>query len=315
MLGFDPKIVVTAAAGRLRERPPLVVAGSDESDVLTQRLLYRGVKAYAVGHGCAVYWHSGDDGSVTSLATTFVPRHELLLSDPGGGDGVDLSMDALGLAEDFSVLDALVAGYETWIDGLSEPSTTLTSEQMATLDRHVLEAREAAQRMRTGIDLLRTDAAVRQAFQLMNQAMSEQRRRQEHHRSGGLGDPPIDASPGMWRPFQMAFILVNLCGLADPEHRDRQIADLLGSPPGGKTEAYLGIIGVAIMLRRIRSPRAGGVSVLMRYTLRLLTLQQYQRAAGLVCALEMLRQRELPESKVVSIGLWGRASLDSEQRR
>ena len=128
---------------------------------------------------------------------------------------------------------------------------------------------------------MRTDENVRRAFQLTNLAMAQQRSRQEHHRGGRLGDPE-STDNASWRPFQIAFILTNLSGLADADHPDRDIADLLWFPTGGgKTEAYLGIIGIAILLRRLRDPKAAGVSVLMRYTLRLLTLQQYERATGL----------------------------------
>ncbi|MHB1009960.1 MAG: helicase-related protein [Propionibacteriaceae bacterium] len=103
----------------------------------------------------------------------------------------------------------------------------------------------------------------------------------------------------------MAFILMNLDGLASPESPDRQTADLLWFPTGGgKTEAYLGLIGFTILLRRLRNSGDAGVSVLMRYTLRLLTLQQFERAAGLICALESLRRVEMPDSKEISLGLW-----------
>ncbi len=94
-----------------------------------------------------------------------------------------------------------------------------------------------------------------------------------------------------WRAFQLAFILLNLPGIADPRDPHRETVDLLFFPTGGgKTEAYLGLSAFTIVLRRLRGT-GGGVSVIMRYTLRLLTLDQLARAAGLVCALELERQR------------------------
>src|SRR4051795_12470468 len=105
-----------------------------------------------------------------------------------------------------------------------------------------------------------------------------------------------------WRPFQLAFVLVNLPSLADPTHPERQLdtgtADLLFFPTGGgKTEAYLGLTAFTLAVRRLQGEVAGhsgegGVGVLMRYTLRLLTSQQFQRAATLICACEV-RRREL----------------------
>ena len=105
-------------------------------------------------------------------------------------------------------------------------------------------------------------------------------------------DLPIHRS---WRPFQLAFILLNIPSLTDLHHPDRSTAptataDLLWFPTGGgKTEAYLGLTAYTLAIRRLQGPIAGcsgdeGVAVLMRYTLRLLTLQQFQRASALLCA-------------------------------
>lgn len=300
---FAPEIVVRAVGGSIRERPASRSAALEELEVASQRLLFREVQSFGVGHGCAVEW---DGPRPEAIRTTFIPTHELLLSEASGGPS--LSMDALAADADLRVLDELVDGYEAWIAEVAK-SPGLDPVGRTTLARHAEDARAAADRMRAGIDVLRSDESARRAFQLMNAAMAQQRSRQEHHRAGRLGDPPT-TSTARWRPFQMAFILLNLRGLAQPDHPDRRIADLLWFPTGGgKTEAYLGIIGIAIMLRRLRDPRAGGVSVLMRYTLRLLTLQQYQRATGLICALEMQRLTHLPDTEPVSIGLWvGRQS-------
>lgn len=299
---FAPTLRARPVGGKLVERPPVTVAGSDEAELASQRLLFRDVRSFGVGHGCAVVWE-GEQPDL--IATTFLPQHELLLSEAAGGEGLDLSMDALAADDRFEVLETLVDQYESWIRGLEDAvGETLSSAERDTLEQHAAEAREAAERMHAGVRLLRDDAAVRQAFQLMNLAMAQQRTRQEWHRSGELGNPPSTAD-ARWRPFQIAFILTSLRGLADADHPDRQIADLLWFPTGGgKTEAYLGIIGIAILLRRIRDPEAAGVSVLMRYTLRLLTLQQYQRATGLICALEKVRSEHLPGTAEISIGLW-----------
>src|SRR5439155_24392147 len=103
-----------------------------------------------------------------------------------------------------------------------------------------------------------------------------------------------------WRPFQLAFVLLNLPSLVDASRPDRKLAELIYFPTGGgKTEAYLGLIAFVLLLRRIRgqgTPHEGrGVAVLLRYTLRLLTLDQLGRAATLICALEELRRRRPAE--------------------
>src|SRR5205807_4765542 len=123
-------------------------------------------------------------------------------------------------------------------------------------------------------------------------------------------DQPTNRS---WRPFQLAFILLNLPALTDLHHPERgadagAIADLLWFPTGGgKTEAYLGLTAYTLAMRRLQGTIAGrsgedGVAVIMRYTLRLLTLQQFQRAATLICACELIRQEDAQKT-------WGTTSF------
>ena len=91
----------------------------------------------------------------------------------------------------------------------------------------------------------------------------------------------------LWYPFQIAFILMSLRGIAYKEHDDNSVADLIWFPTGGgKTEAYLGVAAFTMILRRLRGEveEGLGVSVIMRYTLRLLTLQQFERVL-LLCKL------------------------------
>ncbi len=82
---------------------------------------------------------------------------------------------------------------------------------------------------------------------------------------------------------------------------------------GGKTEAHLGLAAFTLVLRRLRDPDPvhHGLPVLMRYTLRLLTLDQLGRAAALICALELERET-MPErlgTWPFEIALWvGRAA-------
>jgi len=135
--------------------------------------------------------------------------------------------------------------------------------------------------------------------------MQMQRSRQDWVRGGAVGAVGDGAGQG-WRPFQIAYILLNLPGLADADHEDRNIADLLWFPTGGgKTEAYLGLVAFTIVHRRLKDPEALGVAVIMRYTLRLLTIQQFERATMLLCSLERLRQRENDlGDRPFSIGLW-----------
>ena len=116
-----------------------------------------------------------------------------------------------------------------------------------------------------------------------------------------------------WRPFQIAFILMNLSGIVNPEHKDRDVVDLLYFPTGGgKTEAYLGLMAFVIANRRLRASDAseynadGGVTAMLRYTLRLLTTQQRDRITKMVVAAELIRQKTYPKygKEPISIGFW-----------
>ncbi|WP_369144456.1 helicase-related protein [Streptomyces sp. R44] len=317
---FQCGLTVRAADGSSAfvVRPAPVAAHDPE--VATSRLLHRHAPTFAVGHGCAAAWDwapppigmtESVDAAVPEVRSEFVPSVEVLLTDSNPEiDSSALSM--LGLAEgsDADVLDALkalAAGYEHWIDRKEAEAAALAGTPHAKPALAQVEScREALGRIREGIELLGDEPDVMRAFRLANRAMAEQRARSAWVKAGRVGLP--DPTAGSWRPFQIAFVLLCLAGIDDPGHHDRAVADLLWFPTGGgKTEAYLGLIAFTAFLRRIRrGTDGGGVTVLMRYTLRLLTLQQFERAAILVCAMEVLR-RDLPDelgTEEFSIGMW-----------
>ncbi len=194
---------------------------------------------------------------------------------------------------------AWIAGQEAAIGGLS-----LSAGQKQTADDLIIGAKVAAARIEQGIALLR-DGTCLEAFRIANRAMASAARQRF-----GIQDNirPEDVNAPKWRAFQLAFILMNLEGLFDPTSRGRKVVDLLFFPTGGgKTEAYLGLAAFALVVRRLKHPgiSSAGVSILMRYTLRLLTLDQLGRAAALMCALELERKgnKALGEWPF-EIGLW-----------
>ncbi|GAA1424352.1 helicase-related protein [Agrococcus citreus] len=304
---FRPEIEVSSIGGEFADRSPERLLGHLDADERSGALLYRKERNLAVGHGVAVTWE--EQHHVTHLATTFFPTHDLQLAEADRADIAGLEMPNLADAGSVDPLLHLVAKYEAWILEQRARIPDLPQVHQVAARKHLEEAERAAQRMRRGIALLEEDEVVGRAFRLMNQVMQEQRTRQEMIRQR-LTRPPTDIV-GAWRPFQIAFILLNLEGVASADSGDRDLADLLWFPTGGgKTEAYLGLIAITLLLRRLRgvgeNGDGGGVGVIMRYTLRLLTLQQFERAAGLICALEDLREREsdLKSREPFSIGLW-----------
>ncbi|MFD3623667.1 helicase-related protein [Streptomyces sp. NPDC058698] len=317
---FQCGLTVRAADGSdaFVERP--APAGAHDPEVATSRLLHRHAPTFAVGHGCAAEWDwtpspigvtdTAPEIAVAEVRSQFVPTVEVLLTD-SNPDIDDLALSMLGLAEKsdaeiLTALDVLVDGYGLWIARKAAEADELAGGPHEPPAREQVRAcHEALDRIREGIELLRTKPDLMKAFRLANHAMADQRARSAWVKGGRVGAP--DPTAGRWRPFQIAFVLLCLAGIDDPQHDDRGIADLLWFPTGGgKTEAYLGLIALTSFLRRIRKgPDGGGVTVLMRYTLRLLTLQQFERAAILLCAMEHLRRRtpELGQEEF-SVGMW-----------
>jgi hypothetical protein len=254
--------------------------------------------------------------SVPFVRTEFIPTHEVLLTESNPDiDDEALGMHGLGHGtrdEAVATLSRLLDGYEKWITARKKEAADLTgTEHAQTADQQIVLCGEAHARMRRGVALLAdtSQPAIFEAFCLANQAMAQQRARTAWIKDGRKGSP--NPKEGRWRPFQIAFMLLCLEGLVDPNHEERKLADLLWFPTGGgKTEAYLGLIAFTVFLRRLRDIVNGdGVTVLMRYTLRLLTLQQFERAATLICAMEHIRDaRKDLGTTPISIGMWVGAS-------
>lgn len=304
---FQPEITATtempAFVSRVAPRSHSI--GDDDLD--SYDLLFRDARRFAAGHGCAVDWERGPGEFREEIRTSLIPDYEVRLSTPrAAGAGTDLRMSTLAKASNTSGLRAMVDQYRAWIRERRDDASLLPHVLRAAAERHLALAEQAAVRIERGIKKIESDDDVARAFSLMNQAMMQQRARQDWIRSDGT-QPLGDGAEQAWRPFQIAFILLNLEGLADPESDDREKADLLWFPTGGgKTEAYLGLIALSILIRRLRNPKSRGVTAMMRYTLRLLTLQQFERASTLICALERIRLTDsrLSAGERISIGLW-----------
>ncbi|WP_030612562.1 helicase-related protein [Streptomyces sclerotialus] len=317
---FQTGLTVRAAnaSSAFVERPGALSAV--DSELETSRLLHRHAPTFAAGHGCAAVWDwtpppvgitDIERAGVAEVRTEFMPTHEVLLTDSNPEiDDRALTMSGLAEGSDSEViaaLEGLATGYERWIERKRDEAAALagTSYEKAAFVQ-VDSCVEALDRIREGIALLRDKPDLMQAFRLANQAMATQRARSAWVKGGRVGEP--DLASARWRPFQIAFVLLCLAGVDDPEHRDRGVSDLLWFPTGGgKTEAYLGLIALTTFLRRMRLGGAGGgVTVLMRYTLRLLTLQQFERAAILICAMERMRRQNPAElgHEEISLGMW-----------
>lgn len=295
-------------------RPNLLGLNTEEWDEQVADLQYRDAYELAVGHGVSTTTIDATDGAFHTVRTCWIPRAEVERVAPTLIPDVELGMEALSAVSDADeakrLLQPIVTHYRNWIDQQKQNIPGTPKKRKDTGDELLRRAGKVAERIEQGIAAL-SDPQVLEAFRIANRAMATAARR----RFGTMrGKDPAAVDAPAWRPFQLAFVLMNLPGIADPLHADREVVDLLFFPTGGgKTEAYLGLAAITLVLRRLRNPglSSAGVTVLMRYTLRLLTLDQLGRAATLVCALELERQKD--DAKLgpwpFEIGLWvGRAA-------
>ncbi|MEQ8850952.1 MAG: DISARM system helicase DrmA [Phycisphaerales bacterium] len=284
-------------------RPDLRGLKAAAWDEMVADLHFSDAPEYAAGHGVSAEWDVVD-GQCRVLRTAWMPTAEVEKTETVKLDGVELSMDALGSLADADAtskaLTPLVEHYRSWIDRQRGQLDGLSNTRRETAEELLRLAGIAADRIERGIKVLADDADVLDAFRVSNRSVSRALKKR------------LEIDSPRWRAFQLAFILLNLPGLADPKDVHRETVDLLFFPTGGgKTEAYLGLAAFAMVLRRLRNPEekghaGAGVSVMMRYTLRLLTLDQLGRAAGLVCALELERTEQAGRygEWPFEIGLW-----------
>jgi hypothetical protein len=309
-----------------------------EQDALA--MMYRHHVEFAVGHGVSVHVDTapGQPDRAIRVRTQVIPTYEVPQTTPPTSADVpelaDVVLDMKVPAElapgDIPArLAALPDAYARWIreqrDRIDDPAEGL-EEYRAVAEAAMDTCERTLARIRAGLDLLARYPQAAEAFRFMNRGMWLQRTRSlfaEQRRRGEKAFLAAIDVPGnrSWRPFQLAFILINLPGITDLAHDARSphpsaIADLLWFPTGGgKTEAYLGLTAYTLGIRRLQGVVAGhdgekGVAVLMRYTLRLLTLQQFQRASALICACETIRREALAAgdrrwgTAPFRIGLW-----------
>jgi Helicase conserved C-terminal domain len=308
--------------------PPYPTALSLQSDPEEEELalLYRNVPTFAIGHGAAAIWGSEEAGHVAWVGNSYLPSHSVPRVDFTLKSASDtLSLQRLSAIEgDVSVISSLyqfVDDYESWSDELRVTLSQISKPALSAAAGLLLgRISTSISRMRRGVDLLASDEHlnVRRAFALANRAMlmqmvhgSDQFAGKRKQWTAALPDEPDYASEALthsWRPFQLAFFLLTLESAAFDDSADRSVVDLIWFPTGGgKTEAYLALAAFTIFYRRLTAGDSGaGTTVITRYTLRLLTAQQFQRAATLVCACEGIRRLDPGTlgSRPISIGIW-----------
>ncbi|WP_200888993.1 DISARM system helicase DrmA [Aphanizomenon flos-aquae] len=340
---FQPELRVKSADSQhhdifLKRHQPRSLGKLDPviyTEEKTMAMLYRKQVEFAIGHGVSVHAKtaSGTKERAVELSISVIPAYEVPKTSPPQVDeipelaGLVLDMQELSTTATGDLankISPLITAYQSWINTqkqrISDPATGLTDYENEAKTA-IQKCEQTLNRIREGLTLLQTDEKAADAFRFMNQAMYLQRVHSiysEQIRQNKTADlQQISLSQPRWFPFQLAFILLNLPSITNLHHPDRShpqdaVADLLWFPTGGgKTEAYLGLTAYTLGLRRLQGNIAGrsgeyGVAVLMRYTLRLLTLQQFQRATTLICACESIRKTNESRwgKEPFRIGLW-----------
>lgn len=299
-------------------------------------LLGRETPTFGVGHGCAADWISD---KATKLATEVtaecLPTHELPSFTPDilRPDGTRLEVPMAPLAgldasnDGMASLEEVISLYQDWIGRQKKRVSNGDVEEphSATAGSHLSRCEACCERMLAGLNYIKSNAVARRAFQLTNLAILIQQVRTSNRNprlaeydnkskriqfSEPYSDLDLSDIPpwkGNWRAFQIAFVLMSIRSTAEQDLPERENVELIWFPTGGgKTEAYSALAAFSMFIRRMRNKDDKGVDVLMRYTLRLLTAQQFQRASALICAMEHIRRKnadELGDSEF-TIGIW-----------
>jgi len=341
---FQPKITIDSAElGDVKficyNHFSDTTAFSDEEKSLD--LLYRNKLVYGTGHGVAVDWIIKD--GTGKIFTEFMPEFEvpkinldLRRETEQEKAVVDRCLSMKYLSDlnktdrniKIQEMESFIDCYGAWIEGLraERSSPDFIDRYHNAADKHIAQCEESYRRMKYGLFLLKTDDVTWNAFQLTNRAMFMQRihgtfQKKERYPGDEIWQQEMSTldyhtysdEKCRWRPFQLAFLLMSIRSIIDPTCEERDLVDLIWFPTGGgKTEAYLGLTAFTIFHRRLTNPTNGGTTVMMRYTLRLLTSQQFTRAATLICACEKIRRDEESNRfknyklgrEPITIGLW-----------
>lgn len=297
--------------------------------------LYRDKLAFGIGHNTACTWENAQSPKTPQwIKSTFLPEYDVKSqsSETDKINGEILNIKNLSVYNTdkqniISNLTKVAETYKTWIE--DERKSAKGSDLGL---KNIEKCEQIYQRISNGIKLLSENENAFRAFQLANTAIYLQmfqtaqhfntkkegyeiweRNEVLQHNFQDYATIPFPKNykgeiiEPKWRPFQLAFILQCLASFVEENCNEKGIVDLLYFPTGGgKTEAYLAISAFLIFWRRINHPDSyDGVNIIIRYTLRLLSAQQFERASKMILACEFIRSnhKDLGDTKI-SIGFW-----------
>jgi len=301
---------------------------TDEDKMLDY--LYRDKLAFGIGHNTACTWENAQSPNTPQwIQSTFLPEYDVKSqsSETDKIKGKILNIKNLSVYNSdtksiISNLTLVAEAYKNWIE---DEQKNANGNDLGL--QNISKCEKIYNRIKNGIRILSENEKALRAFQLANTAIYLQFFQSQQHFSKkkegfevwerneklqhnfqdyGTLPFPTDRVPE-WRPFQLAFILQCLASFVDENSNEKELIDLLYFPTGGgKTEAYLAVSAFLIFWRRIQYPDSyDGINIIIRYTLRLLSAQQFERATKLVLACEFIRNNynDLGD-KPISIGFW-----------
>ncbi len=287
------------------EPRPKTIYDIDDEDEKIYDLIYRNNKDYCSGFNCTSNWEEKNNQVKLIIATWLTEKKIYSVSAEGDRD---FFKDANSLTaksfkqDDIKIikekLSALIEGYQNWITSEKEKIKDLNKPLDEQGKTNLLKCETALKRMQSGLNKLCNDKSILEAFRFANSAIEKQ------YSWNNKSDFQFS-----WRPFQLGFFLLNLDSVVDENSEERDYFDLLWFPTGGgKTEAYLFISIFLIFYSRLNKKfkNINGTQIIMRYTLRALTIDQFSRIASTICAAEILRKENsnLFGDKEITLGLW-----------
>jgi hypothetical protein len=315
---------------------------TDEDKMLDY--LYRNKLAFGIGHNTACNWENSNTNQTPSwIKSTFLPEYDVKSqssqTDKIKGDILTIKNVSSFNPNKKNVIENLKSVGNAYLDWINSEESEAKGNEFGI--KNIEKCKAIHQRISNGINLLEENRNAFKSFQLANTAIYLQMfQSQQHFNSKKEGYEvwernetlqytfdeystkpyPADSEgkikEPVWRPFQLAFILQCLASFVDEKSDEKDLIDLLYFPTGGgKTEAYLAVSAFLIFWRKIQYPdTCDGVNIIIRYTLRLLSAQQFERATKLILACEFIRanHKDLGQEKI-SIGFWiGSSSIPNK---
>ena len=350
---FQPQIRINCSSGTENDFLDQSLMPESNSTDAKDMLTYLGRSSKARGHQCGAIWNDVDPEKASTefskcmwtetnnvhfpknykeiffapdIRTDYFPSYTIL--QPDLSDKLEFEAEKLAemwTEEEFrkdgkNGLDKISSNYSDWISKRDQELKTMTLHEnlRETAVSNLQLCNEVLERIKKGIKFLCEDERARLAFCFMNKVMATKMRWDNRDKENFSGL--------WWREFQMAFMLQSLKGVTGIDKNDAKTCEVLWFPTGGgKTEAYLGLSIFAVAYRRLTKfedyENDGGTTVLSRYTLRLLTIQQFSRACGSTLAADVLRVENWRPSAIkkfdtseleqsyVNHHLWGRSRI------